>query len=176
MPTPSLRDQFAVARKLIDERHYDEALALLRTIDHPRARAWENQVRQRHTRRDRASMMMLQIAVVLLMVTVLVLSGLLLVQIGQAGNQGQAAVDAISTWLVGQTAVAQYAVTESGARLTLEAARLPNPADTAAMLESSGATATAVVQAAQRTLQAEQSARLGGIDSPIPAGSRIEYE
>lgn len=175
-PSPSLRDQFAVARKLIDERHYDEALALLRTIDHPQARKWENQVRQRHTRRDRMSMMLLQIAVGVLLVTVLVLGVLLLVQIGQAGNRGQAAVDAISTWIVGQTAIAGYAATESSARLTLEAARLPNPADTVAMLEAGGATATAVVQAAQRTLQAEQSARLGGIDSPIPAGSRIEYE
>lgn len=176
IPSPSLRDQFAVVRKLIDERHYDEALALLRTMDHPQAREWESRVRQRHTRRDRASLLLLQLTVVLLLVAVVVLGGLLLAQIGQTGNQGQAAVNAISTWIVGQTAVAQYGATESGARLTLEAARLPNAADTAAMLESGGATATAAVQSAQRTLQAEQSARLGGIDSPIPAGSRVEYE
>ncbi len=173
---PSLRDQFAVVRKLIDERHYDEALALLRTIDHPRARAWEKQVRQRHLRRDRAVLLLLQIAVGVLLVLVVVLSALLLAQIGQVDSQRQAAVNAISTWIVGQTAVAGYAATESGARLTLEAARLPNPADIAAMLEAWGATATAVVQAAQRTLQAEEAARLGGIDRPIPAGSRIEYE
>jgi hypothetical protein len=176
IPTPSLRDQFAVARKLIDERHYDEALALLRTIDHPRARKWESWVRQRRMRRDRASLLLLQLAVLLLLAAVAVLAGLLLARLGQADSQGRAAVDAISTWIVGQTAAAQYAVTESSARLTLEAARLPNAGDTAATLEAGGATATAVVGAAQRTLQAERAARLGGIDSPIPAGSRIEYE
>jgi hypothetical protein len=173
--SPSLRDQFAVARKLIDERHYDEALALLRTIDHPQARRWESWVRQRGMRRDRASLLLLQLAVVLLLIIAAVLAGLLLARLGEADSQGRAAVDAISTWIVAQTAVAQYAVAESSARLTLEAARLPNAGDTAATLEAGGATATAVVDAAQRTLQAEQAARLGGIDSPIPAGSRIEY-
>lgn len=32
--------QFAEIKRLIRERRYDEARALLRTIDHPRARRW----------------------------------------------------------------------------------------------------------------------------------------
>ena len=36
--------KFAAAKELIDEKKYDEARNILKTIDHPTAREWENKL------------------------------------------------------------------------------------------------------------------------------------
>src|SRR5690349_15150158 len=36
--------KFAAAKELIDEKKYDEARAILKTIDHPAARDWETRL------------------------------------------------------------------------------------------------------------------------------------
>lgn len=38
--------KFEAAKELIESRHYSEALAILRTIDHPTARKWERKIRE----------------------------------------------------------------------------------------------------------------------------------
>jgi len=175
-PEPTLRDQLAVARKLIDERHYDEALSLLRRIDHPTAREWETRVRQKQGGREKLLTALLSGAVVALLIAVVVLASLLLIEVAQRDTGTRAVVDAVSTWSSGGTTIARYAATESGARATLDALAL---ADAGAILATAAAgddSRATLAAAASATLDAEQRARLGGLDSPIPAGSRIDTE
>jgi hypothetical protein len=175
-PEPSLRDQLAVARKLIDERHYDEALSLLRRIDHPTAREWETRVRQRQGSRERTTTTLLVGAVIGLLIAVAILGVLLLVEIAQRDSGTRAVVDAVATWSSGGTAIARYAVTESGARATLNALSGVDANGAAATAAAGDLQRATAVAAASATVDAEQRARRGGIGNPVPAGTRIDTE
>jgi hypothetical protein len=175
-PQPSLRDQFAVARKLIDERHYDEALALLKTIDHPTARQWQARIRRQQGRGERMTLNLALALVAVLVIAVVMLGALLLAQTLQDDAQGEALIAVVGTWSAAQTVGARYAVDEAGGRATLDALRALDAAGLVGTLETAAAVRTQTSLDAQATLAAAQRLRLGGIDSPIPAGDRIEVE
>ncbi|NJO83579.1 MAG: hypothetical protein HC828_12690 [Blastochloris sp.] len=193
----SYNEQFKMdtARVLIQERHYDEALALLRTVDHPLARRWETKLGARRRRRNtsRRTTMALLAFVALTLFVMAVVFGALFVrnQTSIDVEQGTvvAAVATFSRIAEDATGIVPTTEAELSARSTAAAATsaaldvsvAAREADATIAASDALATEAAVtatqfardVDATQFTALQSAEVTLGSPDNLIPAQSPI---
>jgi hypothetical protein len=172
---PGIKEKLAVARALIRDKHYDQALALLSTIDHPTARQWEKQIRERQTGSSRRTVLLLGAAAAILLVVSLALGAALLTQRASLSSEQSTAVAAVSTLSAAQTISAGFAATAQAGAST-RAALQPDASRFDDTLAEGGATRTAEMSLNAATVTAGFVARPGGIDNPIPAGGNLDTE
>lgn len=175
MTTPGVKEKLAVARALIRDKHYDQARALLSTIDHPTARQWEAQIRARQAGTGRRALLLLGAATVVLLVVSVALGAALLTQRSGISGEQSTAVAAVSTLSAAQTISAGFAATAQ-AGVSTRAALQPDAGGFDDALAEGGATRTAEGGLNAATATALYLARPGSINNPIPAGERLETE
>jgi hypothetical protein len=172
---PGVKEKLAVARALIRDKHYDQARALLSTIDHPTARQWEAQIRERQVGSGRRALVVLSLATTILLVTTIALGVAFFTQRSSISVEQSTAVAAVSTLSAAQTISAGFAATAQAGANT-RAALQPNASGFDEVLAEGGATRTAEMNVNAVTATALFVTRPGGIDNPVPVGENLDTE